>query len=110
MHETRFRDVVTGELDLNGGDVDAGDAMAPCQLTRRGYAAPAAELEDVCAVGKTRVEVADPLHRRRRDLTRPFRVAQSDRVVAARDDLFRFPCDGAACHLPHARRVTASRG
>ena len=106
VHEAGFRNVMARQLHLDRRNVDAGDAVATRKLPSRRDAAAAAELEHIGAVGEARVQLAHPVHDRGLDLPGPLCVAQSNRVVAASDDLFRFTRNGAACHLPHARRVT----
>ena len=101
--------MVARQLDLNRGDVDAGYAVPARELARCRDAAPATELEDVGAVQQARVEIAHPIEDGRIDPARPFGIAQSDCVVTARYDLFRIARNGASCHLPHRRRVTATR-
>src|SRR5256885_10641699 len=81
--------------------------MATGELASWRHAAAATELEDVRIDIETRVEIAQPLHDGRVDLSGPLRVAQRNRVVAASDDLFRFARDRASCHLPHARESNA---
>ena len=108
VHEARLGNVMARQLDLDRGDVDAGDAMPARELAGARHATPAAELQHVRPVGKARVEVAEPRERRRVDPPGPLGVAQRDRVVAARNDLFRVARDGPPSHLPHARRVTVT--
>jgi hypothetical protein len=81
------------ELHLDGGDVDAGDAVPPGEFACGGDTTPAAELEDVGLVVQPAVQVADPIKDRRIDTARPFGVTQRNRVVTTCDDLFRIARD-----------------
>ena len=92
---------MTRKLDLHGGDVHSGHVVSSCEVSRAWHPATAAELEHLRAVRHQRVELAQPLERRRCNLPSPFGVAKCDRVVAARDDLLRIACDSPPCHLPH---------
>ena len=109
VDEARLRNVMPCELNLDGGDVDAGDAVTSCELARGRNTASTAEFDDVGAVVQPPVQVADPVQDRCVDPACPFGVAQRNRVVATRHDLLRIARDRPPPRLlPHRRRVASA--
>ena len=88
------------KLDLHGRDVHSRDAMSTGQLSSGRDATAAAKLEDIGAVVEPCVEIAHPVHDGGTNPPGPLRIAQCDRVVAASDDLFRFPARPRALPSP----------